>query len=240
MFGLDINVYTTLVLVAAYLVRGIAGFGSGLIAIPLLSLVHPLTLVVPLVVILDYIGSALQGVSNREKIQWNELKPLLPSTLIGIVAALWVLKSVDLEVLNKALAMFVILFAVYQILPLPELRGSKIWSTPAGFFGGLIGTVFGTGGPFYMVYLQLRGLEKSETRASFAAYFFIDGSFRILGFLLIGMLSLPVLSKLLIWLPAAAVGLLIGGRVHAGISNQTFKYLISLVLVYSGYRLLFT
>lgn len=171
MFGLDITVYTTLVLVAAYLVRGIAGFGSGLIAIPLLSLVHPLTLVVPLVVILDYLGSALQGVSNREKIQWNELKPLLPSTLIGIVAALWVLKSVDLAVLNKALAVFVILFAVYQILPLPELRGSKIWSAPAGFFGGLIGTVFGTGGPFYMIYLQLRGLEKSESRASFATYF---------------------------------------------------------------------
>jgi uncharacterized membrane protein YfcA len=48
-------------LLAAYLVRGIAGFGSGLIAIPLLALFLPLTLAVPLVVFLDYVASASHG-----------------------------------------------------------------------------------------------------------------------------------------------------------------------------------
>jgi uncharacterized protein len=37
----------------AYLVRGVAGFGSGLIAVPLLSLAAPVPAVVPLVVALD-------------------------------------------------------------------------------------------------------------------------------------------------------------------------------------------
>jgi uncharacterized membrane protein YfcA len=45
----------------AYLVRGVAGFGSGLIAVPLLSLAAPVPAVVPLVVALDYIGSVSQG-----------------------------------------------------------------------------------------------------------------------------------------------------------------------------------
>ncbi len=40
---------------------------------------------------------------------------------------------------------------------------------PAGLFGGLVGTLFGTGGPFYMIYLTIRGLEKRSLRASFAA-----------------------------------------------------------------------
>ena len=41
-------VYAALVLFVAYLVRGIAGFGSGLIAVPMLTLVAPVPLVVPI------------------------------------------------------------------------------------------------------------------------------------------------------------------------------------------------
>jgi len=52
----------------AYLVRGIAGFGSGLIAVLLLILVSPVTAVVPVVVSLDYIGSASQSVRNLHDI----------------------------------------------------------------------------------------------------------------------------------------------------------------------------
>lgn len=236
--GVSLILYTCAVLFVAYVVRGIAGFGSGLIAIPLLTLAHPLSLVVPLVIALDYIGSAAQGINNRQSIKWSEIVPLLPTTLIGCVVALYLFKSIEINNLTKAMAVFIIVFAVYQLLPLPQLRGSRIWAAPAGFFGGLIGTVFGTGGPFYMMYLSIRELSKTETRASFASYFFIDGSIRIIGFIVIGMLGLVELKVLLTWLPAAALGLWIGGKVHTDISAKTFKYFISLLLVVSGYRLL--
>ena len=81
-------------------------------------------------------------------------------------------------------------------------------------------------------------IRDRETRASFASYFFIDGSIRLIGFLLIGMLNKELFIALIVLLPAAAIGLLVGGRVHTEISNNTFKYFISLLLVFSGYRLL--
>ncbi len=65
---LVITISAVCIIFSAYLVRGIAGFGSGLIAVPLLSLFFPVTQVVPLVVFLDYIGSASQGLKNRERI----------------------------------------------------------------------------------------------------------------------------------------------------------------------------
>ena len=203
-------VWTLLILFVAYLVRGIAGFGSGLIAIPLLAIFHPLSLVVPIVVLLDYLGSAAQGVKNRNAIKWSELMPLLPFTLLGCVIALYLFSSIDPIALKRALGVFVLIFAVYQILPLPDLRGSRIWAFPAGLLGGLVGTIFGTGGPFYMIYLSLRGLGKTETRASFASYFFIDGSIRLIGFFLIGMLNKELFIALIVLLPAAAIGLLVG------------------------------
>ena len=229
---------TALVLFVAYLVRGIAGFGSGLIAIPLLTLLHPIGVVVPLVVLLDFLGSAAQGVKGRESISWPDLAPLLPFTLAGVLAALYLFASVEPERLEAALGAFVIAFAVYQVLPLPPLRGSRAWAAPAGALGGFVGTLFGTGGPFYMIYLQLRGLDKTATRASFATWFFVDGGLRLAGFAAVGMLSVGLLGTLALWLPAAALGLLVGGRMQLGIGPRTFRHFISLLLVFSGYRLL--
>ena len=72
----------------AYIVRGIAGFGSALVAVPLLGLIAPLPVVVPVVVALDLMGSASQAVQNRSEIVWPDLYPLIPFTLIGIGGAL--------------------------------------------------------------------------------------------------------------------------------------------------------
>lgn len=237
-FGVEVEVYTACVLFVAYLVRGISGFGSGLIAIPLLALVHPITLVVPLIVTLDFLGSLSQSIRNRELIKWAEILPLLPFTIIGCIVALYLFKTADIDLLTNSMAIFIIVFSVYQLLPLPSLKGSRIWACPAGLVGGLIGTLFGTGGPFYMIYLSVRGIDKSELRASFAAYFGIDGGIRILGFLSIGLIGVFELKTLLFWLPPAALGLFIGGKIHTDIPPKTFKYFISLLLVFSGYRLL--
>lgn len=70
----------------AYLVRGVAGFGSGLIAVTLLALQFPVTMVVPIVVLLDYLGSASQVLKNRGHIAWKEQLPLIPFTLLGAAA----------------------------------------------------------------------------------------------------------------------------------------------------------
>ena len=49
------------VLFGAYFVRALSGFGSGLIAVPLLAQLHPLTRVVPAVMALDFLASLLIG-----------------------------------------------------------------------------------------------------------------------------------------------------------------------------------
>src|ERR671918_1773533 len=96
-------VYAGIVLFLAYLVRGIAGFGSGLIAVPLLTLVAPVPMVVPLVVSLDYIGSASQGFKNRDRIAWKEQLALIPFMLVGIGVGLLVLRAIPTTILGKVL-----------------------------------------------------------------------------------------------------------------------------------------
>ena len=133
--------FAGVVLFLAYFVRGIAGFGSGLISVPLLALFYPIQIVVPLVVFLDYVGSASQGLRNRQLIAWREQWPLIPFMVIGVGCGLTLLSLAESSILAQALGGFVIVYAIYQLLPLPQLRGSKLFVLPFGFLGGFVGTL---------------------------------------------------------------------------------------------------
>ena len=231
-------VYAALVLFVAYLVRGIAGFGSGLIAVPMLSLIAPVPLVVPLVVSLDYIGSASQGVKNRDYVAWKEQLLLVPFMLVGISAGLLMLHSIPTTVLSKVLGGFVITYAIYQLLPLPVLGSSRLCAVLCGCLGGFVGTLFGTGGPFYVMYLKLRDLDKNVFRATFATNFLIDGAIRLVSYAVIGLFRWQLLAYLLAALPMVVVGLYLGGRLQLGWSQHVFVRFISLLLLGSGVALL--
>ena len=240
--GQTVSILTLLfpaaVLFFAYLVRGVAGFGSALIAVPMLALTLPLTVVVPLVVFLDYLGSATQGINNRNSIHWNEIMPLLPFSMIGVAASLFVMDSVRPEMLSVALGGFVILFAVYQLLPMNMGRASRKIAAPAGFSGGFVGTLVGTGGPFYVIYLNLRHLDKNSFRATFAAIFLIDGAMRLGGYALKGFYTLEMLGYMALAVPVAGLGLFFGGKIHTALGRDTFVRLISVLLLGSGTALL--
>jgi uncharacterized membrane protein YfcA len=109
---------------------------------------------------------------------------------------------------------------------------------PCGFLGGLVGTLFGTGGPFYIIYFGLRRLEKSVQRATFAVNFLIDGGIRLVAYSSFGFFNPDVLLAILGALPVAGTALWIGGRIHVAIARETYARLISLLLLVSGIGLL--
>jgi hypothetical protein len=226
------------VLFFAYFVRGIAGFGSALIAVPLLVLWFPLAQVVPLIVLLDWLASVSQGLPHRRLIRWADLLPLLPFTLLGVVAGLHLHTLLAPDRLILALAFFVIAYGLYALLPFPPLRGGRVFAMPAGLLGGMVGSLFGTGGPFYVIYLTLRRLDKTEFRTTVAAIFVIDGFCRITGFVFAGFYTVTILAAFVAALPVAALALRMGGRIHLTISQKAFVRLVSLILLGSGAALL--
>src|ERR1043166_1380184 len=67
------------ILMSAYFIRGITGFGSALISVPLLALSQPLQFAIPLVLALDFTASVVLGSTNTKKANWSEIKILLPA-----------------------------------------------------------------------------------------------------------------------------------------------------------------
>ncbi|MBS1147417.1 MAG: hypothetical protein H6R08_1593, partial [Proteobacteria bacterium] len=73
------------ILLAAYFIRGITGFGSGLVSVPLLALFLPLQFVVPLILLLDFTASIVIGGLHFKRVKWDEIGILIPFGVIGVI-----------------------------------------------------------------------------------------------------------------------------------------------------------
>ena len=229
-----------IILIVAYTFRGVTGFGSGLISIPLLALFLPLTFVVPFISILDISASLIHSIHTRQHVAWKVIFRAIPFAILGVTFALFILKSVNTLILVKALGLFIILFAIYSLIsPTLKKNDSAIWPIFAGFFGSLIGTLFGTGGPFYVFYFQLQHLDKTVFRATCAAVFLIDGLIRATGFTLSGFYTSTVLLNIAYALPIMFIAMYIGEHLHTNISKRSFQKAIGIFLIFSGFALLF-
>lgn len=227
------------ILILAYTFRGITGFGSGLIAIPLLALFLPLTFVVPFISILDISASLTHVSHTRQHISWKVIFRAIPFAVIGVAVALFIIKSINTVLMVKSLGVFILLFAIYSLIsPALKKSDSFVWPVFAGFFGSLIGTLFGTGGPFYVFYFQLQKLDKSVFRATCAAVFLVDGLIRAIGFTLSGFYTYTVLLNILYSLPIMFIAMYIGNHLHTNISQRAFQKAIGVFLIFSGIALI--
>ncbi|WML87459.1 sulfite exporter TauE/SafE family protein [Thiothrix subterranea] len=229
----------TAIVVLAYFIRGIAGFGSGLIAVPLLALFLPLTFVVPLILLLDFTASLVMGGLDLQRVQWREVGMLIPFSLIGVIVGTQLLVNLPLTPMLLILAAFIFVFAVRSLLNLKgEKPVSAWWAIPASFTGGTVGGLFGTGGPPYVIYLNHRIQDKTLLRATFSALFFIEGAVRIATFFIAGLLmAQTVWWNALFALPLMLGALWLGGHVHTGLTQAHMTRLIGVLLLLASVSL---
>jgi hypothetical protein len=229
-----------LILLAAYFIRGLSGFGSGLIAVPLLAHFLPLTFVVPLILVTDFTASILLGLHVRQHARWDEIWPLIPFGFLGVIAGTFLLVNLPRTPLLITLGALILVFGLRSVLNLHGSRSiSRLWAAPAGLIGGTVSGLFGTGGPPYVIYLNHRIHKPAELRATFTGLFFLEGLWRIATFAIAGLLlDLSLFATTLAALPLVALGLWTGNRVHVGLTPAQMQRLIGALLLVSGTSLL--
>lgn len=231
------------VLVIAYAVRGITGFGSGALAIPLLALALPLRVIVPVITLLGFFASVGHIAQDRSRIAWHELLKLLPFTAMGVVGGLYLFVALSAETLRNLLGGFVIVYALFSLreggFGRLEQRLAPLLLAPAGFLAGLVATLFGgMSGPIYVVYLRMRHLGKAEFRVTIATILFVLALIRIVGYIGVGVFDRAALTAFATAVPAMAVGMFIGNRLHAKVSERAFTRAVAALLIVSGAALI--
>jgi uncharacterized protein len=240
--GLDTSfvVVTMLTVVVAYGVFGATGFGSGTVAIPVLAHFQPLSFVVPLISLFDLAASAWAGWRYWPLIPKKELLALWPFMLLGMLLGTTVLLRVPADYMMVALAIFVISYGLYNLLiHLGGIQWRRWQARVLIGLGGVFSTAFGIGGPFYLMVYMGRIPDTRQLRASTAVTIGFAVTFRMLTYLISGLLKQPGLLALAVLLvPCAAAGLVIGTHLHARLPREGLLRLISGMLILNGVGLL--
>ena len=228
---------------SAYVIRGMSGFGAGLIAAPMLAFVLPVHVVVPVTGLLVFVLFIFLTIRDRREVIWRELKLLAPPTVAGVVAGMFLFRSLDNHVLIVMLGSFLVLYASYMFavhaLGLPQFRCSEKWALPVGFAGSFFDTLFGGGGgTVVVIYMHARGIGTIQFRATVAMLWFIEMIARISGYAIAGYYTSHVLILVVLLLPLVWAGTWVGERLGNRVSQKTFSRILAGLLMLSGVSLL--
>jgi tripartite-type tricarboxylate transporter receptor subunit TctC len=218
------------------LIFGITGFGAALVTIPLATHLVPLKFALALFALAD-LGNALRiGFENPKNAVRAEWRRLVPAILVGTALGATLLVNLPRAAAMLALGVFVIGFSLYS-LTRRETRAplSVRWGPVAGLAGGITSTLFGAGGPPYVMYLSRRGLTKEQFRATLGLSTLTGISLRVAAFLITGLLLDPA-----VWLAAAVVvpvsliGISVARRIFLRVSRDALLRAVAALLLLSG------
>jgi uncharacterized protein len=234
--------YCCIVVVLSYAVRGSTGFGAAA-AMPLLGLVVPLKILIPVWTLLG-IASSLPIVGRDHRyIAVFDLLRTLPTALIGIALGLYFFTMLDAKSLARGLGALVASYGCYSLWagnsPSRFHTPPRFIAPIAGILGGAVGTTFGTmASIFYAIYFDAIRMAKEHFRATMSAMILTLSIIRGIGYYAVGEFSTSALLTFLAAFPLMLIGIFIGDRFHANMTDLTFKRLVGVVLIASGLALL--
>ncbi|AIL63353.1 sulfite exporter TauE/SafE family protein [Pseudomonas alkylphenolica] len=225
---------------AAYIVFGIAGFGTALVAGPVLINFMPLSRIIPLLVLLDFVAAFGNWLPARKAVARAELLRLLPCMALGCTLGVVFLLNLKSDLLLLLMGLFISAYALYSLaVKIRPAQLSASWSVPMGTVGGLFGALFGSGGFLYAIYLNARLPSKEQARATQSALISCSTVVRLSLFLIAGVYAdLPLLLLALCLLPMMLIGLYLGRRLTLNMSRDAFVRLVTWLVLASGIALI--
>jgi hypothetical protein len=234
--GWEVCVLAPLIVLFGYVIFGMVGFGSTITNAPLLAQLLPLRFVVPLTLLLDLFAATALGTRMRGQADRGELRRILPFVLLGLALGLALLIRLPERALLLLLGGFVSYAGISSLARRPGAgQLHRGWAIPAGVVGGIFSALYGTGGPIYTIYLSRRIADKSVFRATMARLVLTVGLVRLALFAATGLIGQDhlVLAALLL-APFAAFGLVLGNRLHHGLSTRRILLFVSLLIIANG------
>jgi uncharacterized membrane protein YfcA len=141
--------------------------------------------------------------------------------------------------LGRALGVFIIGYAAYSWRK-PRFQ-SKLLRPVASVFSGIVGTIFGAMATiFFAIYMDAGRMSKDAFRATMSAMILTISLARTAGYAAVGELTWDSVILCAASIPAMGLGLLIGDRIHTGLSPLAFQRFVCVALAVTGVALVLT
>ena len=236
---LDELVKIAAVLVATTVGFTIAGFGGGVVALPVLIWVFGVREAIPVLAISQLLSTGARVWLHRDGINWPVVRSFTLGALPISVAVSFIFFSMDTTVLVRALGLLMLLTVVYAHLPIGrnftmKLSGFAPLEAATGFGSAFLGIP----GPFVVASYLAYGLEASPYIATSSMGMALKQVPKLIIFGTGDLLTVRVLWLGLGLGGIGAVTTYLGRWILGRDPNKVFPWMITSMLLVSGMILL--
>lgn len=217
------------------IVSGLAGFGFGLVTVPLLLMLYPPATVASVGSSLVLTSGWIVLVGTWRTVQVRTVGALIPGATIGVFIGTVLLRTLEPGLIKLIAGVVVILFAV------SVMRGWRIdavhhpLAAPlAGLASGTLSTSTGMSGPPVVLLFTTRQYDMQQFRGSITAYFYYVNFIGLSLLILRGIVGFEQLEVAIRLLPAAILGGFIGRWVLRYVSQAQFRRITLVMLLLTG------
>jgi uncharacterized protein len=202
-----------MIVIAAGLMRGFAGFGSGMLMAPIFAILFGPIESVTMVTLLEIFVSVQLMPRILNDIQWRFVIPLGLSAALLMPLGTYLLASTDPNLLARAMAI-VVLFFVIVLMTGWRYRGEKglIPTLGVGAVSGTLMAATGMGNPPVLLYMLSGQYSAATNRANIIAYFSVTQGVLLAVLASMAMLSWPPVAKAMLLTPSYVLAAWAGGR----------------------------
>jgi uncharacterized membrane protein YfcA len=235
----DLVIYVFFIQFFACIIKGLVGFGNPLISSPLLAMRLNNNVITPMNLPLDWAMNAYIVLRNRKSFKWRTTVPVACFLMAGVVPGTFFLKLASPWVLKAVLGAFIIGLGIEMWTRSEERRFNQNWflvaflSIISGFMAGLYGINM-----IILAYFERIAGNRKEFRSNICFVYLIENSFRIVMYVVTGIFTGFTLKLALISLPAAMLGLFVGGRIDSRLDERKIKRIIIIVFILGGLSIL--
>ena len=222
---------------AALVLRAAIGFGDGLIAVPLMSLIIDVREAVPVILFLSTTMSLYPLWKDRSHIQMGSLGRTSITALFGIPLGVVLLGLGSDELVKAILGGVLILLAWWQLRSSTRIRlEGQGWSYFFGLLAGTLGSAYALRGIVFSVYGALRGWGPKKFKGTISAFYVASGVVIPVTYFVAGLITPRIIGFYLVVLPLALLATMVGygitDRLDAGVFKKwLWKFLFVLALV---------
>lgn len=213
-----------LIVLAAGIVRGFSGFGSGMIIGPTTAaLFSPIT-ALAMITILDAAPALTLAWPTFRKVNWREVLPVIFGAAISLPLGIWLLKTGDPEMLRWFISASIVI-AVIVLWSGWQYRGprSAPTSLAVGSVSGFMSAAAALPGPAVLIYWLASTARAAAVRANMIHYLLITDVLLIAGYAIGGIYTLDSVQRGLLCLPAYLIGILLGARLFSHASEKVYR-----------------
>lgn len=222
-------------------IQGTTGFGSALVAIPLLSLVIDIKSAVPLCILNSVVITTYLSLKMRNHLDTQKIFPLCIAAVPGIIVGSTALKQVSSTLIRITLGILLISYSLYSLFSKPKSgQLHKIWSYVAGFLSGAIGAAFSAGGPPTIIYTTLNDWNKDTIKATLSGFFLFNSYLIAAVHAFDGLTTIEVFTYFMISAPFVLLGTVFGTICYGKIPRERYLQIIFAFLVLMGIMMIVT